>query len=297
MGVRRVVGLGLCVVDHLYVLEGGAFRGARVRYREHRVGSGGMTGNALAQAAALGCRAQVLSGLGDDPAGRFVRRSLRRLGVDTRRLLLSPELETTVAVCLVARRSGERRFLVAERRAMERRSPDFDLSGIAPGGVLLLDGHFPAQALRAARRARRLGAPVVGDFHRFGPAARRLLPFVDYPIVPEEFARSHPLGEPRRVLRWLAERYGGTPVVTLGARGGLYWRAGGPGRFAGRRVKVRDTTGAGDAFHGAFAAGLVHGLDLEGALALAARAAALCCTALGGTGRLLRRDEVRALGC
>ena len=52
-------------------------------------------------------------------------------------------------------------------------------------------------------------------------------------------------------------------------------------------MKVRDTTGAGDVFHGALAAGLCAGTDLPAALDLAARAAALNCTALGATSKLL----------
>lgn len=293
--MRRVVGLGLAVVDHLYRVDDLDLDRVRTRYQEHLVTPGGMTGNALVQATRLGCPTRLLSWIGDDPDGRFLRRGLRAQGVDVRGLQLSADAVTTRAVCLVARRGGERRFLVPDRRALERRAPAFDLSSVQAGGLLLVDGHFPAQALRAVRRARRLGARVIGDFHRFGPAARSLLPCVDYPIVNEEFARSHPARDPRRVLRWLAERYGGTPVVTLGARGGIYWRDGRLHRFAASRVRVRDTTGAGDAFHGAFAAGLHHGLALEPALRLAARAAAVCCTAFGGNTRLLRREEVAAL--
>jgi sugar/nucleoside kinase (ribokinase family) len=56
-------------------------------------------------------------------------------------------------------------------------------------------------------------------------------------------------------------------------------------------VGVRDTTGAGDAFHGAFAAGIAQGLDLRSAIERAARAGALCCTAFGATGRLLTAAE------
>lgn len=290
-----MVGLGLCVIDHFYVVERLSLAETRTRYVDQLVCVGGMTANALIQAAYLGCRAHALSWLGDDPDGHLVRRELRRHGVDVRGLVLSPQAVTTRAVCLVARRGGERRFLVAERRTLERRAPAFDLSRIGPDSVLLVDGHFPDQALRAARRARRVGAPVVGDFHRFGPVARRLLPWVDHPIVPEEFARSHPARTPQRVLRELAERYGGAPVITMGRRGGIWWRGGRVERFPARGARVRDTTGAGDAFHGAFAAGLAHGMEPARALALAARAAARCTTALGGHTRLLRAGEVAAL--
>ena len=50
---------------------------------------------------------------------------------------------------------------------------------------------------RLPRRARAVGATVIGDFHRSTPGVRRLLPFVDHPLVPLEFAESR--GEdPRR---------------------------------------------------------------------------------------------------
>ena len=289
--VKRIVGLGLCVIDHLYRVDDLSLADPRTRFVERRVAGGGMVGTALSQAAALGCRASVLSLLGDDGDGRAVRRALRSEGVDTRRLILSPEAVTTVAVVIVERRTGERRFLVADRRRLERDAPDFDLSVIRRDSILLLDGHFPAQALRAARRAREVGAAVIADFARPGPAVRRLLRFVDHAIVSSEFAEARGDGDPVRTLHWLAERSAGAPVVTLGARGGIFLQEGRVCRYRARRTRVCDTTGAGDVFHGAFAAGLAHGLELGAALDLGARAAALCCTALGGTGRLLRRDS------
>jgi sulfofructose kinase len=290
---RRIVGLGLSVVDHLYVVDHLRLDESRLRYRERVVQSGGMTGTALAQAAQLGCRAQLLSLHGDDEGGRLVRRSLRAAGVDTRRVLRSPQAQTTVAVVLVERRGGERRFLVPDRRALERRAPPFDLSPIDRRTLLLVDGHFPAQALRAVKRARRLGATVIADLNRPRPSSLALLPYVDYPIVPLEFGAGWTGRDPERLLRRLRAESGGTPVVTLGARGGLYLEGGRIRRYRARRVRVVDTTGAGDAFHGAFAAGLYFGLALDSALDLASHAAALVCTALGGMGRLMRRSELR----
>lgn len=288
---KRVVGLGLCVMDHLYLVEDLALGDSRTRFRERRVMSGGMVGTALAQVAALGGRASVLSLLGDDDDGRAVRRALRAAGVDTRRLLLSEQSATTVAVVLIDRRSGERRFLVADRRQLEREAPDFDLTPIRSNTILLLDGHFPAQALRAARHAAEVGATVIADFARPSAAARKLLRYVDHAVVPAEFVEVRGQGDAEETLRWLADHSRGAPVVTLGARGGIYLEDGRVRRYRAHRTRVRDTTGAGDVFHGALAAGLARGLAFADALDLAARAAALCCTALGGSGRLLRAEE------
>lgn len=280
------------MLDHTYRVEGFDPQRVRTRFSERRVSSGGMIGTALSQAAALGCEAHVLSVVGADAEGRFVRSELRRAGVRTSRLLLSERTPTTLAVVLVDP-AGERRFLVPDRRALEARAPALDLSVIGPGTLLLLDGHFPAQALRAVRRARAVGAIAVGDFHRPSPGVRRLLPHVDHAIVPLEFVEASGERDPRRTLRELARVTRGSPVVTLGRRGGLYLEGGRVRRFRARRVRVVDTTGAGDVFHGAFAAGLVHGLDFAEALDLAARAAALNCTALGGAGRFMTLDEMR----
>jgi sugar/nucleoside kinase (ribokinase family) len=286
-----VVGLGLCVIDHLYRLEDLAFAGERTRYTERRVEVGGMVSNALAQAARLGCRARLLSLVGNDADGRLARRRLREAGVDTRRLILSKTLPTTIAVVLIGERDGERRFVTAHRAPLERRAPAFDLAAVRPGSVLLIDGHFPAQALRAVRWARGHGVPVVADFSDPRPDYLALLPWVDHPVLPEAFVRRWSPGDPADAVRRLHGEFGATGVVTLGARGGLYWHRGRVCRYRSPRVRARDTTGAGDVFHGAFAAGLAHGLPLPEIVARAARAGARACTELGGSGRLTSRRE------
>jgi sulfofructose kinase len=116
-----------------------------------------------------------------------------------------------------------------------------------------------------------------------------LLPFVDFAVVPREFALAWMPGGVRETLARLREEFGATPVVTLGAEGGLWLDGARIRRFRSPRVRVLDSTGAGDVFHGAFAAGIAQGLSLERTLKRASRAGALACTALGGMGRLSSR--------
>ena len=97
MSTRRIVGLGLSVVDHLYLVESLDLHSTRTRWLERRVSTGGMACNATVQAAALGCNSHFVSALGDDPEGRFLRRELASAGVKTRHTVLAPELSTTVA--------------------------------------------------------------------------------------------------------------------------------------------------------------------------------------------------------
>jgi sulfofructose kinase len=283
---RPVVGLGLCVVDHLYRVSDLPL-GERTRYRERLVAPGGMAANALVQAAALGVRTQLLTLVGDDPDGRWLLRSLRERGVGTRRVVRSRELPTTTALILVHATTGERRFVLPDRRSIERRAPAFDLASIHRDSVVLVDGHFARQAKQALRRARAQGAATIADFARPKTAFDSMLPFVDYPVVPRQYVAATGRGSPREVLRWLRARTGGTPVVTLGKQGALALVDGRFRHIPAPRARVRDTTGAGDAFHGAFAAGLARGMPVLRALELASRAGAYACRGLGATSTLL----------
>ena len=76
-------------------------------------------------------------------------------------------------------------------------------------------------------------------------------------------------------------------AVTLGAAGLVY-----PGgRVPAFAIQARDTTGAGDVFHGAFALALVEGQTIEAALVFASAAAAVRCE----RGRLPDRQAVQEL--
>ena len=88
-------------------------------------------------------------------------------------------------------------------------------------------------------------------------------------------------------------------TATLGDKGSLSWCAGREIRTPPFAVDCVDTTGAGDVFRGAFAAGCLRLApadgDLEDALDYASAAAALNCRALGAQGGLPTPAQVDRL--
>src|SRR3954470_1283561 len=60
---------------------------------------GGSAANVAVAAARLGRRSALVTGVGDDPFGRFVRRALRDLGVDDRFVVVDPAHPTPVTFC------------------------------------------------------------------------------------------------------------------------------------------------------------------------------------------------------
>ncbi len=285
------MGLGLCVVDHLYRVDSLDLNAPRIRYQERLVSLGGMVANALVQATAEGAHTEAISTVGDDPEGRVVRRALARAGVGNRGVVRVKGGATRIAVVLVEAKSGERRFVIPDRVPFNRDAPDLPLHAIRPGSVLLLDGHYAAQARRALERAQKVGATVVADWNRPSPELLELLPWVDHPVVPLEFAHEYAGGDPHETLRRLREQARGEPVVTLGERGALYFDGRRVRRHPARKVRVVDTTGAGDAFHGAFGAALAQGEEFLSAIDRGTRAGARCCAASGATGHLLPVEE------
>ncbi|WP_341358442.1 5-dehydro-2-deoxygluconokinase [Georgenia sp. M64] len=60
---------------------------------------GGSPMNVAVASARLGSSAAILTGVGDDPFGRYVRREMRRLGVDDAHVVTSTEYATPVTFC------------------------------------------------------------------------------------------------------------------------------------------------------------------------------------------------------
>jgi len=83
-------------------------------------------------------------------------------------------------------------------------------------------------------------------------------------------------------------------VVTLGERGAVGGDAQTEVTSPAFSVEVRDTTGAGDVFHGAFVWALLDGLDAESSLRAANAAAAMNCRAFGAQGGLATRETLQA---
>ncbi len=74
---------------------------------------------------------------------------------------------------------------------------------------------------------------------------------------------------------------GGIAGITLGADGCIIQDSGKVFKVPAYKIKVKDTTGAGDSFHGAFLYGLCHDWDVEKTAKFATAVSAMVCTKRG----------------
>jgi ribokinase len=137
-----------------------------------------------------------------------------------------------------------------------------------------------ATCLAWAQAAKAQGARVILNAAPMSPLPAALLKAADVLVVNEGelAALVGDVAWPLQAAHTLGPSH---VVVTLGERGGRAFDGQRLIEWPGHAVPVLDTTGAGDTFVGALAAGLLAGLDFEPALRRANVAAALSCTAAG----------------
>jgi sulfofructose kinase len=250
---------------------------------------GGPAANAAVTVARLGFAAAFAGYLGNDLYGDAHLEEFRREGVFTGLIARGPS-PTPLSAILVkpdGRRAlvnykGDTRILPAGR---------IDFSTIAPK-VVLFDGHEPELSESLSAWTKNRSVPTLLDAGSLHPGTERLMFAVDYLVCSEKFARQW-LGEdcPDRALSALGERSPAV-VITLGERGLIWKKDGATGSLPAFPVDALDTTGAGDAFHGAFAAALAAGQSWPDLLRYASAVGALCCTRLGARPGLPYREQV-----
>lgn len=251
---------------------------------------GGPAANAAVAVAKLGLNAAFAGYLGNDLYGDRHRQELIEHGVDAR-FIVRGEAPTPLSAVLV-KPDGKRALInyKSETRPLEANALTF--SGITPK-VVLFDGHEPYVSMAYCRELRSQNIPTVLDAGSLHEGTQALMSLVDYLVCSEKFALQFAETIDQGLKR-LAEAAPAV-AITLSERG-LVWKKGDEeGALPAFTVASIDSTGAGDAFHGAFAAAVATGRDWLDSLRYASAAGALCCTRMGARPGLPSKEEHEAL--
>lgn len=254
---------------------------------------GGPAANAAVTVARLGLQAAFSGYLGRDIFGEEHLAELHAAGVITD-WLVRGDTPTPLSAVFV-KPDGARALVTHKAQTGYTAAGAVDFSACRPK-VMLFDGHEPLLSEPLAERARAEGVPTVLDAGSLHQGTETLMKRVDHLVASEKFARQvSGATDPFQALEMLAD-FAPTVVVTLGERG-LVWKTadGSRGTLPAIPVNAIDTTGAGDSFHGAYAAALAERQDWQSTLRFASAVAALCCTRAGARLGIPRRREVEEL--
>jgi sulfofructose kinase len=292
----RLLAVGHVSLDHMFEVRALPGQPVKTPAQAYAMRVGGMGANAAVAAARLGAGVRFAGPVGDDDAATRFDDHLRREGVDTGALTRVPGASSSVSAVIVG--AGGERLIVNHRGDALARAPAFDTAWVAGADIVITDPRCPrwaAAALAAAREQGRLTLldadtspredlrPLVAQAAWAAFSEPGLAAFSDEPV---ETALAQALALGAEVA-----------LVTLGERGVVWRRRGQVAQAlpAFAVDPVRDTTAAGDVFHGALAVALAESASDADALRFASAAAAIKCQRGGGVAGAPRRDEVERL--
>lgn len=251
---------------------------------------GGPAANAAVTVARLGYTSAFAGFLGQDLYGDKHYQELLESGVNTQCIMRGPS--PTPLSTVIVKPDGKRALINYKGETKALPVDAIDFSNIS-AKVILFDGHEPQLSMPLAEYARNTGIPTVLDAGSVHEGTLALMGCVDYLVCSEKFALQF-AGQEQTALKQLSD-ISPAVVITLGERG-LIWRRGHEyGSLPAFPITAIDTTGAGDAFHGAFAAAVSANMDWLSVLRYASAAGALCCTRAGARTGLPLREAHRAL--
>ncbi len=296
----RIAVIGSCMIDLVTYVERMPNAGETLAARRFAMGFGGKGANQAVAAAKLGADVMMVARVGDDAFGADTLRNFDAVGIDARHVTRVAGVSSGVAPIFVEP-SGENRILIV-RGANDRLLPaDLDAAAddLSQCALILLQLEVPLEtvyhaiAFGAARGIPVLLNPAPAtpelDVTRVAAAAFLVPNQTELAILTAMPTDTAPQAE--AAARTLLMRGVRTVIVTLGSAGALLVRDGEALHIPPVPVTPVDTTGAGDAFIGAFAQGFVEHGDIERALRWAAAYAADSITRPGTQSAMAKRAE------
>lgn len=237
----------------------------------------------------------MMAKVGENHRGQFIINDFRYNGVDTSAIIVdAPGTSSPFCLSLSEEEHKTRIFIGKEGTAGELLPEEIDYEYLGKAKYLHLENGRPASAA-AALFAREHGIVTVMDADNYQEGIVKLLPCLDVFIASEFFYQDMFGNLPyEEGCRKLLEAGPSTAIVTLGSRGSVGMTAqDGFFRTESFQVPVRDTTGAGDVFHGAYIVGLLEGMDAPECARFASAVSAIKCTCFGGRTGIPNRETVQ----
>ena len=286
VSIGRVLTAGSINTDLVVHVRRAPERGETVSGSRFAIFGGGKGANQTLASARSGAPTSILGAIGDDDFGRQRLADLERDGVDCQSVLVVDDVSSGVALITIEEDGDNRIAYVpgATRTIPPDRAVEA-INRVRPAAIMVTL-ELPQETLQALiTEGRKAGASIILNATPEPAAGASLAIQADILIVNETEALEL-LGWGKDERNWesaasaLRELGPQTVIITLGAEG-AYMLANKVTLISPPKVEVVDTTGAGDAFCGAYAAQIARGANVEYAARAGVVAGALAVTKAG----------------
>ena len=263
---------------------------------------GGKGANQAVAAAKLGAKTLMFGKVGGDTYGEQLIAFLKKQNIEVG-VMVEPGASTGVAIITVSEETSDNTIVVVPGANLLLAAKDIDNINLEKGDILVSQFEIPIETVTALFKK----GKKIGTINILNPApaqviAQDLLGMVDILILNETelgFISGSPIDiNNNKSIEAAVDKIkidNLTIVVTIGERGAIVFNNNDVIKIPGRKVRVVDTTGAGDCFVGALAAGLIESKPLPEALVFANIAASISVTRNGAGPSMPSLDEVIAL--
>ena len=292
----EIVVVGSTMMDMIAYVKRAPSAGETVIGDSFSLGFGGKGANQAVMSSRFGANVKMINTLGDDVFGETTLKNFQAQGIDTKYVNRVPGASGVAPIWV--EEDGSNRIICVPGTNFAMTVPQVQsaLSEISEIDILVGQLEIRQEVTAAAfAAARARGITTILNPAPFAPLSPELLKNVDWLIPNEtEFAgldKSARAPESDEVIIDLARTLGCKLVVTLGEKGAAFVEGDKVLRVPAPAVNAIDTTGAGDAFVGAFAVGLGLGFEPAKAIKLGCASASLSVTRKGTQSSYPSRDE------
>ncbi|MFJ5713050.1 ribokinase [Neobacillus sp. NPDC093127] len=260
---------------------------------------GGKGANQGVAAARLGADVTFIGRVGEDANGKVLKGNLQKEGINAEFVIESPETSTGIAAIML-QETGQNRIIVIPGANMKITKEDLQTAFEHTYDAVIVQLEIPDEiVIEASRLSKEKNIPVILDA---GPA--KSFPLEDLegleivsPNESEALALTgvevNSIESAEKAAIVLKERSNAkTIVLKMGSLGAYLYEDGEGEFFPAHKVKVVDTTAAGDAFTAALTVKYMTSKDIKEAIRFANVAGAITVTRMGAQPSLPTVNEV-----
>ena len=264
--VIDIVGIGASTLDRFIVVDHFPTGREVQQAISSTTDGGGPVATALATAGKYGSRTVMIDRIGDDMVGRYILEDFHKYNVNTEGIQVDADAKSGTATILVKQKTGERAVFFERATATEPEFLEAHKQLIESAYILHINGRHRKLMRSAMAVAKEVGTIISldGGAQRYDEDMKPITEASHIVIVARDYAEKYTgttnLEDACRIIH---ERGAFIAGVTDGANGSYFvWPDGTSYRCEPfTQATVVDTTGAGDSFHGAFLANLVHTIN------------------------------------
>ena len=264
--VIDIVGIGASTLDRFIVVDHFPTGREVQQAISSTTDGGGPVATALATAGKYGSQTVMIDRIGDDMVGRYILEDFHKYNVNTEGIQVDVDAKSGTATILVKQKTGERAVFFERSTATEPEFLEAHKQLIESAYILHINGRHRKLMRSAMAVAKEVGTIISldGGAQRYDEDMKPITEASHIVIVARDYAEKYTgttnLEDACRIIH---ERGALVAGVTDGANGSYFvWPDGTFYRCEPfTQANVVDTTGAGDSFHGAFLANLVHTIN------------------------------------